>query len=133
MWLCRFLVNKKKNCPIRPTVTFNKMNLIYTAETKFLGVYITEKLKWNTHVQSLENKLSKVSFMIKSIKENMSPFVICNIYFSKSQSLLFTYLLTPCSRVLLEKLTSFQLVKKFPAFYGTRRFITAFTSACHLL
>ena len=25
----------------------------------------------------------------------------------------------------------FQLVKKFPAFYGTRRFITAFTSAHH--
>ena len=35
-----------------------------------------------------------------------------------------TNLLTPCSRV--------QLVKKFPAFYGIRRFITAFTSARHL-
>ena len=41
-------------------------------------------------------------------------------------------LLTLRSRVLLEKLTSFQLVKKFPAFYGTLRFITAFTSAHHL-
>jgi hypothetical protein len=40
-----------------------------------------------------------------------------------------TYLLTPRSRVLLDKLIGFQLVKKFPAFYGTRRFITAFTSA----
>ena len=29
----------------------------------------------------------------------------------------------------LEKLTGSQLVKKFPAFYGTRRFITAFTKA----
>ena len=45
---------------------------------------------------------------------------------------LFTYLLTPCSKVLLEKLTRFQLVKKFPAFYGTPRFITAVTSARHL-
>ena len=43
-----------------------------------------------------------------------------------------TYLLTPWSRVLLEKLSVFQLVKKFPAFYGTRRFVTAFTSARHL-
>ena len=42
------------------------------------------------------------------------------------------YILTPHSRVLLEKLTGFQLVKKFPAFYGTRRFITAFTNARHL-
>jgi len=45
---------------------------------------------------------------------------------------LITYLLTPCSTVLLEKLTGFKLVKKFPAFYGTRRFITAVTSARHL-
>ena len=34
--------------------------------------------------------------------------------------------------VLPEKLTGPQLVKKFPAFYGTRRFITAFTKARHL-
>ena len=32
---------------------------------------------------------------------------------------LLAYLLTPWNTVLLEKLTSFQLVKKFPAFYGT--------------
>ena len=42
------------------------------------------------------------------------------------------YLLTPHSTVLLEKLTGSQLIKKFPAFYGTRRFITTFTSARHL-
>ena len=40
--------------------------------------------------------------------------------------------ITPWRRVLLEKLTGSQLVKKFPAFYGTRKFITAFTSARHL-
>ena len=44
---------------------------------------------------------------------------------------LFTYLLTPWCRVLLEKLTGLQLVKKSPSFYGTRRFITAFTSFRH--
>ena len=43
-----------------------------------------------------------------------------------------TYLLTPWSRVLLEKLTGLQLVKKFPSFYGTRRFVTALTSVRHL-
>ena len=45
---------------------------------------------------------------------------------------LLTYLLTPWSRVLFEKLTGFQLSKKFPAFYGTRRFSSALTSARHL-
>ena len=43
-----------------------------------------------------------------------------------------TYLLTPWCRVLLEKLTGLQLVKKFPDFHGTRRFITALTSVSHL-
>ena len=44
-----------------------------------------------------------------------------------------TYLLTySWSRVLIVKLTGFQLVKKFPAFYGTQRFITAFTRARQL-
>jgi hypothetical protein len=40
--------------------------------------------------------------------------------------------LTPWTRVLLEKLTGPQLFTKFPAFYGTQRFITVFTRAHHL-
>ena len=42
------------------------------------------------------------------------------------------YLLTPWCRVLLEKLTGLQLVKKFPAIHGNRKFITALTSVRHL-
>ena len=50
-----------------------------------------------------------------------------------SQTLTFLiYLLTPWCRVPLEKLTGLQIVKKFPAFHGTRRFITALTSLRHL-
>ena len=43
-----------------------------------------------------------------------------------------TYLLTPWCRVVLEKLTGLQLVKKFPAFHGTRWFTTALTTVRHL-
>jgi len=39
------------------------------------------------------------------------------------------YLLTPWNRVLIEKLTGLQLVKKFSAFYGTRMLITASRSS----
>ena len=45
---------------------------------------------------------------------------------------LLNYWLTAWSRVLLEKLIGSQLFKKFPAFYGSRRFNAAFTSARHL-
>jgi len=47
-----------------------------------------------------------------------------------SSCYLWVFLLTPWSRVRLENLTGFQVVKKFPVCYGTRRFITA--SARHL-
>jgi hypothetical protein len=38
-------------------------------------------------------------------------------------------IIIPLNRVLPEKVTGSQLVKKFPAFNGTHRFVTAFTSA----
>jgi hypothetical protein len=41
-------------------------------------------------------------------------------------------LLSPWNKVLLENLTGSQIVKEFPAFYGTPRFITAFTGARHV-
>jgi hypothetical protein len=41
--------------------------------------------------------------------------------------------LTSWSRVLPEKITHPELFKKFLAFYGTRRFITAFTRASHCI
>ena len=43
-----------------------------------------------------------------------------------------TYLLAPWCRVFPEQLPGLQLVKKFPAFHGIRRFITALTTARHL-
>ena len=68
---------------------------------------------------------------------------ICTVFCVIIIFFLFTYqrasttfnsylLLTPWCRVLLEKLTGLQLVKKFPAFHGSRRFITALTSVYHL-
>jgi len=63
------------------------------------------------------------SFYLKTSEILYYSVVVCHL----------TYLfLTPWSRVLLEKLTGSQLVKKFPVFYGARSFITAFTSASHL-
>jgi hypothetical protein len=66
------------------------------------------------------NLHSCVRLFLASI--GIAPWMIDNLYL----------LLIPWSGVLLENVTGLQLVKKFPAFYGTRRFITAFTSARHL-
>jgi hypothetical protein len=54
---------------------------------------------------------------------------VANFRNTKYKGYILTYLLHGAA--LLEKLTGMQIlvVKKFPAFYGTRRLITAFTSA----
>jgi len=45
---------------------------------------------------------------------------------------IYVYIIILFSRLLIEKITCSQLVKKFPTFYGTQRFINAFTSAPNL-
>jgi len=73
---------------------------------------------------ALPNDYSTVEFCtcILAIRNEKSQF--SEVYSVK-------YLLNPWSRVLLEELTDSQLFKKFPAPYGTRRFISAFVCARH--
>ena len=59
---------------------------------------------------------------------NTATFVLITYFLTHS----LTHSPTPWSRGLPEKLTGPQLVKKLPAFNGTRRFITAFTRHGHL-
>ena len=44
--------NRQSKFPVKPQVSYNKLNLVYAAEMKFLGIHIMETLKWNSHVQS---------------------------------------------------------------------------------
>jgi hypothetical protein len=62
--------NKHSKIPVKPKITLNKINLVYTAETKFLGIYTTGTLRWNSHVQSLATKLGTVSYMIKVLERD---------------------------------------------------------------
>jgi len=73
----------------------------------------TWQMQSHTHTRNVLNSSVCFHFMQKNLNKN-------------------TYLITPWSKIFLEKLADFQLVKKFPVFYGTRRFITEFTSAGHL-
>jgi len=68
--------NRQTQVLVKPLVTFNNMNGDYTAEIKFLGIQIMDKIKWHSHVQLLAGKLCKVAFMIKSVKEVLSPNLI---------------------------------------------------------
>ena len=87
-----------------------KMDLIEGSETSAIinqtpGNYPKENLLYSVHGESLK---------------------------SRFLTYLLTYLLTPWSRVLLEKLTGSAASQEIPRVFGTRKFITAFTSARHL-
>ena len=63
------------------------------------------------------------------IKCSMENYLLTRLI---TKLLILPYLLNTWSRVLFEKPTSTQLVKKFPVFYGIWRFVTAFTRGRHL-
>ena len=84
--------------------------------------------------QKYRNRAQRYSGWISSLLGLACLLILLTTYFtylllltSSALLTLLCYLLTPWSRVLLEKLTGSQLVQKFPAFYETRRFITAVT------
>ena len=82
------------------------------------------------HTDRVRVRLSPRDCRLKSsqVKNSYLPTYILTYLLTHS----LTHPLYPWCRVLPEQLTGLQLVKKFPAFHGTRRFITALTSVCHL-
>ena len=89
------------------------------------------KIKKNNSGDRGLKHLKTVNWSIRSYRSTLNT-----VHLSSASELqhtyLLTYLLTPWCKVLLDKLTGLRLVKKFPVFYGTRRFITALTSVRHL-
>ena len=49
--------NRQTHVLVKPLVTFNNMNVDYTAEIKFLGIQIMDTLKCHSHVQLLAGEL----------------------------------------------------------------------------
>ena len=86
--------------------------------------YIYNLLNYNGSFKLHINTTFSLKFVIL--------FIVLLTRLYQDQNYIYSILHTPWCRVLLEKLTGLQLVKKFPAFYGTRRFITALTSVRHL-
>ena len=100
---------------VRPSVLRHLLGSLWTDFPEIWHLRLSVKLSWETSVK-LGQKYGALY---------MQTWV--SVYYW-----LITYLLTPWSRVLLEKLTGSQLVKKFPTFYRTRSFIPAFTSVRHM-
>jgi hypothetical protein len=75
---------RKRVC--KPSIVYNEVNVPYKSDVKFLGIQITENLRWNTHIKSICPNLNKAYFIFKTLKETMSYKIIRSIYYSYLQS-----------------------------------------------
>src|SRR5215510_6076776 len=76
----------QKLTPIKPPILFKDHIIGYKSEMKFLGLNITDTLAWHAHIYSLSSNLSKIYFMIKSLKHIIGEKLIWNIYFAYFES-----------------------------------------------
>ena len=97
---------------------------VFTLET---GLLARSQYSEGPATGHLDTGFSWFRCVYKQMLRWFPRFQVATTYFSCSP-----YLLSSWCRALLEKLTGSQLVKKFPAFHGIRRFITALTSVHHL-
>jgi hypothetical protein len=72
----------------RPLFCINNKEVGRLMDVKFLGIFITEDLSWTTHTQYVCQKLSKIIYLIKSLRDTVSRAVLINVYYAKFESVL---------------------------------------------
>jgi len=105
-------------------VMFGPETVLMLAQFMFNSIYLCSPFNNTIHSNHLQ------AVLILTFREDTYFYLKClsiNLVLLIKQHLLTLY-----SKVLLEKLTGFQLVNKFPAFYGTQGFVTALKSVRHL-
>lgn len=65
-----------------------QQDICSTDSTKFLGIYIDNRLDWSEHITQLNIKLSKAVFAIYTIKQNINFAVAKQVYFAYFNSIL---------------------------------------------
>jgi hypothetical protein len=68
--------------PVSPHIIFEGRDIQYNIETKFLGVYINENMKWNSHIKHLSSKLSTSYYKINALRGITSQYILRNMYFA---------------------------------------------------
>jgi hypothetical protein len=79
-----FQLIKIRNC-IEPDITLKKVKFNYTSQFRFLGINITNKVKWNIHIQTMCKKVSKICYVTIALKDEVRPHIHRNVYFAKFQ------------------------------------------------
>ena len=69
----------------KPHILLLNTEIVYMSDVKFLGMYIAENLILQAHICSLCHSLSKIYYIIRSLKNIPSNCMLWNIYFTYFQ------------------------------------------------
>ena len=84
------LISRQKEIKRRKfRLNIKRKKLEQTASYKYLGVYFDEKLNWNSHVQQVCQKISKVSGVLSKLRYSLDLELLKNVYYA----LVYPYLL----------------------------------------
>jgi hypothetical protein len=113
--------------------------VLFVSIVLFSVLFVCKCVLYYCHRVATQLQLTNISYHIIFVWLYYVYLILYfNIYPTQRKCLIWkrtnelTNQITAWSRVLLEKLTGSQLVKKFPAFYRTLKFFTVPTSARHL-
>jgi len=63
-------------------VSLEDRDIPFSIETKFLGVYIHQNVKWTAHIKNLSSKLNTSLYMINSLTSITSAHILRTLYFA---------------------------------------------------
>jgi hypothetical protein len=77
-----FFRNYQNKSHVLPQVLFEGSIIPVSIVKKFLGIHISERLKWNDHCDSLKSKLNTGYYVIYILKKVINPHVCRTMYFA---------------------------------------------------
>ena len=82
-----FLLNESKTQQLHFTLK-NKFMTEQLNSVKFLGVHIDQKLSWESHIKYISGKLSRVIYLLRSLKNHIPDSYVRCSYFSYFHSII---------------------------------------------
>lgn len=123
----------KDNLNHQPDLIVNNIKIEQVEYTKFLGLYIDSKLKWEYHVNNVCNKLTQAKFFLNAIKNFLPDHTKRMLYYAHAYShinygiiLWGPMINTKLNQKLNSKLNS--IISTFNCFKGNRNINNAYKS-----
>jgi hypothetical protein len=69
-------------------IAYNNKQITTISNTKFLGVYIDDRINWEWYVEYIGSKLNTVCYMMRAIKPYTSINTMKKVYYSCCNSIM---------------------------------------------